>query len=124
MTFDVGYALQILPIFLTGAAVTLYVTVGGMAVALVAGLVVALLRLSPISLLHTSPTCSSISCAGRLLLIQLFFVFYVLPFEGLRLPALATGVITLGLNYSAYLSEVYRTGIQGCPGINGKRRLR
>ena len=47
------------------------------------------------------------------LLVQLYFVFYVLPFIGLTFDALATGIVGLGLNYSAYIAEVYRAGIEG-----------
>ena len=45
------------------------------------------------------------------LLVQLFFMFFVLPRYGLRLPAFTVGVIALGLHYGAYNSEVYRAGI-------------
>jgi polar amino acid transport system permease protein len=40
------------------------------------------------------------------LLIQLFFLFYVLPYYGITLPALTVGIVSLGLNYSAYTAEV------------------
>ena len=45
------------------------------------------------------------------LLAQLFFLFYVLPRYGFRLPAFTVGVIGLGLHYGAYTSEVFRAGI-------------
>jgi polar amino acid transport system permease protein len=45
------------------------------------------------------------------LLIQIYLVFYVLPQWGLTLSPLATGVVALGLHYGAYMSEVYRAGI-------------
>jgi len=46
------------------------------------------------------------------LLVQLFFLYYVLPEYGLVLPAFLTGALALGLQYSAYTSEVYRAGIE------------
>ena len=46
---------------------------------------------------------------------QLFFLFYILPGYGLTLDALTTGVLALGLHYSSYTAEVYRSGIQGVP---------
>ena len=49
------------------------------------------------------------------LLIQLFFLYYVLPDYGVTLPAFLTGAIALGLQYSAYTSEVYRGGIEAVP---------
>jgi len=49
---------------------------------------------------------------GTPLLLQLIYVYYVLPEIGIRLNAFAAGVLALTLNYSAYISEVYRSGIQ------------
>ena len=43
---------------------------------------------------------------------QLFFLYYVLPDFGIVLPAFLTGALALGLQYSAYTSEVYRGGIE------------
>src|SRR5262249_2130271 len=43
------------------------------------------------------------------------YIYYVLPEVGIRLNAFTAGVIGLTLNYSAYLSEVYRAGIQAVP---------
>jgi His/Glu/Gln/Arg/opine family amino acid ABC transporter permease subunit len=49
---------------------------------------------------------------GTPLLLQLVYIYYVLPEIGIRLPSFAAGTLALTLNYSAYLSEVYRGGIQ------------
>jgi polar amino acid transport system permease protein len=49
------------------------------------------------------------------LLVQLFFLFFVLPSWGLTFGPLATGVIGLGLHYSTYTAEVYRAGIDAVP---------
>jgi ABC-type amino acid transport system permease subunit len=49
---------------------------------------------------------------GTPLLLQLIYVYYVLPEIGIRLDSFTAGVIALTLNYSAYISEVYRGGIQ------------
>ena len=49
---------------------------------------------------------------GTPLLLQLIYVYYVLPEIGIRLDAFTAGVLALTLNYSAYISEVYRGGIQ------------
>ncbi len=46
------------------------------------------------------------------LLVQLFFVFYVLPELGVSLPPEPTGVLVIGLHYAAYVSEVIRSGIR------------
>jgi polar amino acid transport system permease protein len=49
------------------------------------------------------------------LLVQLFFVFYVLPAAGIALTPLTAGVIALGVHYAAYTAEVYRSGLDGVP---------
>jgi His/Glu/Gln/Arg/opine family amino acid ABC transporter permease subunit len=49
---------------------------------------------------------------GTPLLLQLIYIYYVLPEVGIRMNSFTAGVIALTLNYSAYLSEVYRGGIQ------------
>src|SRR5580698_11033770 len=49
---------------------------------------------------------------GTPLLLQLVYIYYVLPEIGIRLNAFTAGVLALTLNYSAYISEVYRGGIQ------------
>ncbi len=50
------------------------------------------------------------------LLVQLFFLYYVLAEYGVILPAFLTGVLALGVQYSAYAAEVYRAGIEAVPG--------
>ena len=52
---------------------------------------------------------------GTPLILQLIYIYYVLPEIGIRLDAFTAGVLGLTLNYSAYLSEVYRGGIQAVP---------
>ena len=49
---------------------------------------------------------------GTPFLLQLIYIYYVLPEVGIRLDNFTASVIGLTLNYSAYMSEVYRAGIQ------------
>jgi polar amino acid transport system permease protein len=49
------------------------------------------------------------------LLIQLYFLYYVLPEYGLTLSPLVIGILALGLHYSCYTAEVYRAGIEAVP---------
>ncbi|MCI8631126.1 MAG: amino acid ABC transporter permease [Firmicutes bacterium] len=51
---------------------------------------------------------------GTPLLLQLYFFYFLLPIQfDIRLPALATSIITFVLNYAAYFAEIYRGGING-----------
>ena len=52
---------------------------------------------------------------GTSLLVQLFWVYYVLPFFGLSLEAFVAGVVALGMNFGAYGAEVVRAGILTVP---------
>jgi polar amino acid transport system permease protein len=49
------------------------------------------------------------------LLIQIFFLYFVLPEFGIAMPALLTGILALGLHYSTYCAEVYRAGLDNIP---------
>ncbi len=49
------------------------------------------------------------------LMIQLFFVFFALPYAGVSLPAFACGVLCVGVYSGAYISEVVRAGIGAIP---------
>jgi polar amino acid transport system permease protein len=113
--FDWDYALRIVPQLLSGLEVTLEATLGGMALALVLGLVWAVLRRAAPAVLAKAVHWGIELVRSTPLLVQLYFLFYVLPDLGLRLSPLATGVLGLGLHYSAYTAEVYRAGIEAVP---------
>jgi polar amino acid transport system permease protein len=115
MNFDTDYALQILPGLLYATLTTFEATVGGMVLAMLLGLVFALCRMSSVRALSSASRGIVAFVRGTPLLIQLYFLFYVLPLYGISLNALATGVFGLGLHYAAYLADVYRSGIEGVP---------
>ncbi len=110
-TTTLSFALSILPILGIGLIVTLEAAAAGFAIALVLGLVFALLRRSRFAVISW-PTAFVIEfLRDTPLLVQLFFLYYVLPIYGIVLPAFLTGALALGLQYSAYTSEVYRGGL-------------
>ncbi|MFJ2741731.1 ectoine/hydroxyectoine ABC transporter permease subunit EhuD [Streptomyces sp. NPDC087440] len=49
------------------------------------------------------------------LLVQLFFLFFVLPEWGVQFSALTTGTVAIGLHYSTYTAQVYKAGIDAVP---------
>ncbi|MGX4692024.1 ectoine/hydroxyectoine ABC transporter permease subunit EhuD [Streptomyces sp. JNUCC 63] len=104
-----------LPVFRHGVLVTLQALVLGALIAFALGLVWALAQRSPLKAVRWPVTAVTEFIRNTPLLVQLFFIFYVLPEWGLTLSALATGVIGLGLHYSTYTAEVYRAGIDGVP---------
>lgn len=115
MSFDPAFCLRILPELLRGLAVTVQATVSGMALALVLGLALALARRSGARPVAWSAAFAVEFIRSTPLLVQLYFLFYVLPEAGVSLSPFATGVAALGLHYGAYTSEVYRAGIESVP---------
>ncbi len=106
------FASSILPILLKGLVVTIQATVLGFFVAAVLGLVLAALKASRVRLISWPARFVTEFIRGTPLLAQLFFLYYVLPEYGIVLPAFLTGALALGVQYSAYTSEVYRAGIE------------
>lgn len=107
-----AFAWSILPILLRGLWVTLQAAAVGFLVAAVIGLALAAMKASRLRILRWPATLAAEFLRDTPLLAQLFFLYYVLPDYGIVLPAFLTGALALGLQYSAYLSEVYRAGIE------------
>ena len=113
--FDWSFALEILPTLGSALVITIQATVLGMLVAVTLGLALALLRRSRLALLRL-PTAFVIEFVRSTpLLVQMYFLFYVLPLTGVRMSPLATGIVALGLHYATYCAEVYRAGIEAVP---------
>jgi polar amino acid transport system permease protein len=112
MNFDVAYAWSILPNLLNGALVTIQVTFLGITVATFGGLALALAKLSGSKLLATAVLAYVEFFRLTPFLVQLFFLFYVLPRYGISLDGFTCGVIGLGLYYAAYTSEAFRSAIE------------
>jgi polar amino acid transport system permease protein len=112
--WDWDFAIEILP-ELTGALwVTIEATLLGMSLALMLGLLWALLRRA--RRLVAVPTFWFVEfIRSTPLLVQIYVLFFVFPEAGIRMSPLTTGVLALGLHYSAYTSEVYRAGIDSVP---------
>ncbi len=124
------FALSIIPILLRGLVVTVAAAGLGFTFALVIGLLFAILRRSPSRLITLPLACFLEFVRDTPLLIQLFFLYYVLPGYGISLPAFLTGAGAIGLQYGAYMAEIYRAGIEAigrgqweaCIALNLRRR--
>ena len=100
-----------LPELLRGVIVTLQVTAGGAVVAVLAALGAALARLYGPRPLRWFATTYVEVFRGTSALVQLFWLFFVLPHFGLTLSPLVVGIAALGLNVGAYGAEVVRGAI-------------
>ena len=57
---------------------------------------------------------------GTPLIVQIYFIYLALPQVGIVLPAIPAGASSLSFNYGAYMTEIFRAGIQAIPAVNGK----
>ena len=110
-----GFTLAILPELARALRITVAATLVGSALALVLGLALALLRRSSIRGLGAATGWVVEFVRNTPLLIQIYVLFYVLPRFGFSMTPFVTGVLALGVHYSAYTSEVYRAGIDSVP---------
>lgn len=116
-------AAESLPVLLEGFQVTVLVTILGMTLALVGGLLLDILRRAPFKPVSYTAAFVVEFVRSTPLLVQLFFLYFVLPEWGIQFPDLGrffsseflTGMIGLGLHYSSYTAEVYRAGIDNVP---------
>ena len=102
---------EALPWLGEGVLVTLKLSLGGIALALVISVVLGLLSVSPVAPARWLSTVVMEFFRGTSLVVQLFWLYYVLPLVDIQWDAVTTGIIALGLNYGAYGAEVVRGSI-------------
>ena len=110
-----NYILEILPSLLSGAATTLQVFALVLVFSIPLGIMLAFsmqIRLKSLQwLLHIYIWIMR----GTPLLLQLIFIYYVLPSIGIRLDRIPAVIIAFTLNYAAYFAEIFRGGISSIP---------
>ena len=104
-----------LPTLWKGAKLTIFLTIVIFVLAVLLGLLVALGRLSRFRVIRIPLTVYVELVRSTPGLVQIYYIFYVLPYFGLTMDAIPAGIAGLSLNYAAYLSEVFRSGIQSVP---------
>ena len=105
---------MLLPL-LRGLAVTVQLTLGAVALAVVIALAAGLARMSPRRALAWPAAVYIEVFRGTSALVQLFWFYFVLPFFGIELPAFAAGMLVLALNTGAYGAEVVRGAVLAVP---------
>lgn len=103
------------PIILRGASTTILVSIGAIVLATALAIVGALGRLSANPVLNGIASLYVSLVRGTPLLVQIYFVFFALPQAGIVLDPIPSGIIALGFNYGAYMTEIFRAGIQAVP---------
>ncbi|MEU1161278.1 ectoine/hydroxyectoine ABC transporter permease subunit EhuD [Streptomyces sp. NPDC005921] len=115
MKWDWSAVSEFMPRFWDGLLVTLQALALGSLISFSLGLVWALLMRTPTRWVRWPVGVVTEFVRNTPLLVQLFFLFYVLPEWGLTFSALTTGVVAIGLHYSTYTMQVYRAGIEAVP---------
>jgi His/Glu/Gln/Arg/opine family amino acid ABC transporter permease subunit len=103
---------SVMPSLLRGARLTLLLTCVVLLLGVPAGLLVALARLAGFRPLTAAATVYVEAVRGTPLLMQIYVIYFVLPAAGINLPQLTTAIAALSLNAAAYISEIFRAGIQ------------
>ena len=109
------FAIEILPNMLWATLNTILAAGIGYAIAAIVGLLFLLGQRTPIKIVNMINREIVEFIRSTPLLIQLFFVYFVLPQFGITLSAWVCGMITIGLHFGTYLSEVYRGALEGVP---------
>lgn len=115
MTWDWEFAWRILPTLLGGLRETAVATLLGTLIALVLGLAISFAQF------RERPIASRIIrgyvyvVRGTPFLVQLYFIFFVLPEVGILLEPMQAGAIALGVMFSPYFAESFRAGLQSVP---------
>ena len=109
--FLVEYA----PKLANGALMTIWVMIGSTLLATAISLVFGLMRLSSNFLIQGAATVYIEFFRGTSLLVQLYWIYYVLPLMGITLSPFMSGVMALGFNFGAYGAEIVRGGVQSVP---------
>jgi polar amino acid transport system permease protein len=104
-------AFDVLPQLLKGAAVTLKLCLMTAVLGFVLSFVVAFARLVPVPLLRAVTAIYVEVLRGTSAIVQLFYLFFIMPAFGISMGATTTAVVGLGLNMSAYGSEIVRGGL-------------
>src|SRR5437868_1507120 len=105
-------AAEFLPILMQGLRLTILVTIGSLVLSKLLGLVWALMRVSGIRVIETVAKGAVNLIRGIPIIVQLFYIYFVMPDFGVTLTALQASIIGLGIAYSAYQSENFRAGIE------------
>jgi polar amino acid transport system permease protein len=100
---------------LGGASLTIFISVVSIFFATVFAIIGALGRLSSNGFVNGAASLYVSLVRGTPLLVQIYFVFYALPLMGIVLDPIPAGIIALSFNYGAYMTEIFRAGIQAVP---------
>ena len=107
--------LGVLPALLKGTLITMQVFAMVLVLSIPLGIVLSFLYQTKSKVIHWLLSAFIWVMRGTPLLLQLIFVYYVLPSIGIRMDRLTAAIIAFTLNYAAYFAEIFRGGIASIP---------
>ncbi|MFH8986662.1 ectoine/hydroxyectoine ABC transporter permease subunit EhuD [Streptomyces sp. NPDC017940] len=114
-TWDWGAVSDFMPHFWDGLLITLQVLALGSLISFSVGLLWALALRAPTRFVRWPVGILTEFIRNTPLLVQLFFLYFVLPKWDIQYSAMTTGTLAIGLHYSTYTAQVYRAGIEAVP---------
>lgn len=110
--FNIAIIIEILPYLLKGAILTIIFSASSELIGIIIGLVTSIVRVSKIKVLNQLAIVYVDLFRGTPLLIQIIFMYYALPYFGINMPAPIAGIAALSINSGAYVTEIFRAGIE------------
>ncbi len=117
--FDPEFILEQGPYILWGAPLTIIISLTSIALAILFAMLGALGRISRTAPIYALATLYVSAVRGTPLIFQILFIYLALPQlvpEAARIPGIVLGIFALAFNYGAYMTEIFRAGIQAVPG--------
>ena len=112
---DLGFIAEWGPFILGGAGITILLSVVSIVLATGLAIVGAIGRTSANPYINGVASLYVSLVRGTPLIVQIFFIYFGLPQLGIVLPSIPAGIIALSFNYGAYMTEIFRAGIQAVP---------
>ncbi len=109
------YLINILPSLIKGALITIEVFFLVLILSIPLGIFIAFIMRFNIKVLNYFLNIYIWIMRGTPLLLQLIFIYYVLPSVGIRFDRLPAAILAFTLNYAAYFAEIFRGGIESIP---------
>ena len=115
LNVEIGFISTAAPFILQGIGLTLLVSSVSIVLATILAAIGALGRLSRSALLNAIASFYVSFFRGTPLILQLLFWYLALPQVGVVLDPILCAIFALGMNYGAYMTEIFRAGIQAVP---------
>ncbi|MBO6304377.1 MAG: amino acid ABC transporter permease [Selenomonadaceae bacterium] len=113
MTFSFDLIATSIPLLLTGAAVTIEITVLSIALGIFIGLFAGVARISSVKIVRFAAAVYVDFFRGTPLLVQIFIIYFALPvITGQRIDPFIAAIAGCGINSGAYVAEIFRAGIE------------